>query len=102
MSVKTDSLKEKLAVFQKTNTFKVGDLVVQKSGMDTKKGTDQENPGIVVEILSEQIISGQEKSTGNQFYREPLDIIIGEIATENDGEFVLYHFDSRRLEHFTE
>ena len=100
MTVKTELLKEAFGVFSQENTFNPGDIVVQKRGMALRKQPTQENPGIVVEVLSEPVISCRDESSGSPLYYEPLDIKVARI--DDDGDFLIFHHDSRRLEHYSE
>jgi hypothetical protein len=79
------------------NRFKPGDLVVWKDGMRNKKTPQNRTPAIVIEHLATPIISNTDNA-GSAYYREPLDLLAGFI--DEDGDFVIYHFDSRRFKHF--
>ena len=85
--------------FAKLNTkhsFKPGDIVQWKSGLKNKRSS---GPMIVIEVL-ECPICDPAQETGSQYFREPLDIILGKCDSE--GEFICYHYDSRRFEPYTQ
>ena len=85
------------AAFEKLNkkgTFKPGDIVDWKPGMRNKKSY---GPFIVVEVLDSPIFDSDEEGSGSQYFREPLDIILGKVV--DDGErFITHFYDSRRME----
>ena len=70
------TLKQALETFNQKNTFKPGDIVDWKPGMAHK---DSEGPFVVVELLD-----------------EPLDLVLG--CIDKDGYFIIYHYDSRRMQ----
>lgn len=88
------TLLKNLEIFQQKHTFAVGDVVQWKPGMRHKIIG---GPFVVVEALPEAILNGQE-SAGTPYFREPLDIILG---TGEEGNFICFHFDSRRFEPYT-
>jgi hypothetical protein len=53
----------------------------------------------VWQVLPQALID-EEKGTGSPYFHEPLDIVLG-VLGEN-GEFILFHHDSRRFEPFPE
>ena len=75
------------------NTFKPGDIVDWKPGMRNKQSY---GPFIVVEVLDSPVLDGIDEA-GSQYFREPLDIVLGKVV--DDGErFVTHYYDSRRME----
>lgn len=74
-------------------TLTPGMIVTQKPHCATKKALRDGQPGIVVEVLDPPILTDKEDS-GTPFYREPLDVVIGVVW---GGNFVCFHYDSRRL-----
>lgn len=78
---------------QEKNSFQPGDIVYWKDGMKNRKFPESGEPAIVVEVLSETLYSAEDE-TGSQYFREPLDIVLG-IHRENT--FLCYHYDSRRF-----
>jgi hypothetical protein len=53
-------------------------------------------PEIVMENLSQAVYDTENTSAASMSFREPLDIALGII--DEDGDFLIYHFDSRRFE----
>ena len=91
-----EMLKEAFQIFSEENTFKPGDLVEWKPGMKNRRTS---GPFIVAKVLDEPVFGNDEhESSGYPLFREPLDIVCGTIAI--DGEFLYYHYDSRRLRHY--
>lgn len=90
-----EALKEAFRIFSEENTFKPGDLVEWKPGMQNRRTV---GPFIVVKVLDEPVF-GEHESAGTHIFREPLDIVCG-ICDSNDGEFMCFHMDSRRLRHY--
>ena len=86
-------------LFTIENTFSPNDLVVWKDGMQMKKTPGYNCPGIVMAVLDEPVFD-KEASSGSPYFREPLDLIIG--CVDEDNDFLLLHFDSRRFEHYKE
>lgn len=91
-------LREALEIFRAENKFSVGDIVMWKPGMKNRKSV---GPLIVVEVLDAPVFSGKDDEIGSPLFREPLDIVCGMIGA-NDGEFMAYHYDSRRFMHYKE
>lgn len=54
-------------------------------------------PFVVVEVLDKPRVSTVDES-GSSYFKEPLDIILGYVDT--DGDFLTFHYDSRRFEPF--
>lgn len=94
-----ERLKDLLAVFNQKHTFKVGDLVQYKPGMESKKSA-QGGVMIVVDVLENPLINPNDDS-GSPYFMEPLDIVVGEISSKKGGDFICFHLDSRRLEPYT-
>ena len=49
-----------------------------------------------MEVL-ETTIYDDEQRAGSTYFREPLDIVIG-LLDDEDGDFITFYFDSRRLQ----
>lgn len=90
-----EELKEAFQIFSEKNTFKPGDLVEWKSPI--MKNRCVIGPFIVVKVLDEPVFG--EHEPGTPLFREPLDIVCG-MCDSNDGEFMCFHMDSRRLRHY--
>ena len=80
----------------KKNSFKPNQLVRWKEGLKNRNLPEYNEPAIVWEILPNPIFDNTKTVVaGSRYFREPLDIVLG-VMDENG--FVLYHYDSRRLE----
>lgn len=90
-----EQLRAAYAVFSERYVFKPGDLVMWKEGQQNRRTPAYGEPVIVVEFLETPVISADHGS-GTQVYREPLDLICGEII--KDGQFACFHYDSRRFQ----
>ena len=84
-----------LDAFNRRHVFRPGMIVRQKPQARIYKGFGDNDLAIVVELLSEPIISGLDLN-GASHYREPHDMIVGSLEGEKD--FCLFHVDSRRFE----
>lgn len=74
--------------------FHIGDLVEWKPGLKNKRA-DYKKPMIVTKIY-EKPITELTDDTGSPYFNEQLDIVCGEIIL--DGNFLEFHFDSRRFQ----
>jgi len=74
------------------HTFTPGQIVEWKRGMKNKR---VDGPFVVVEVLSDPVL-GMTDESGPPYFREPLDILLGHC--DNVGDFVVYHYDSRRFQ----
>ena len=83
------------AALRVTHDMQPGDLVRFKDGMRNKLRPGTGEPAVVVERLAEPVYDTEEGS-GSSYFREPLDLVVGLI--DEDGDFTLYHVDSRRME----
>lgn len=72
--------------------FAPGQLVDYKQGLKNKKAS---GPFVVIEVLPEAV-AGTSDESGSTYFREPLDIILGNCNA--DGELVVFHYDSRRFQ----
>lgn len=111
-------LRELLKNLLTPNTFAVGDAVRWKEGLKNKKRPKDDEPAVVAEVLPE-VIFDKSKDAGGQYFRgenficlqilfffacsisppfrsEPLELKVAML--DDDDEFVIYHFDARRLE----
>lgn len=92
--------------FEKLNTphrFKPGDLVRWKPGFQNRLYPRPDKIAIVLEVLPEPIFDS-EKDSSSAYFREPLDIVLGLFLDSgaHRGDFLNWHFDSRRFELWTE
>jgi len=74
-----------------------GMLAQWKPGMKNRRFPDYDKPMIVVERLEPPIIDATFDS-GSIYFRERLDIVLGFV--DDDDEFCLLHYDSRRFQTF--
>ncbi|MCP5197389.1 MAG: hypothetical protein H6974_11490 [Gammaproteobacteria bacterium] len=72
-----------------------GMLVVWKPGLKNRRFPRYGEPAIVVKVLDPPILD-HENESGCTYYREPLDLLLG--ILHKDGDFLVYHFDSRRFQ----
>ncbi|HEY5297774.1 MAG TPA: hypothetical protein VIK59_07600 [Verrucomicrobiae bacterium] len=76
--------------------FKPGQLVRWKEGLKNKRLPERNAPAIVWETLLNPIFDNSKTVVaGSLYFKEPLDIVLGVM---DEDEFVLFHYDSRRLE----
>lgn len=85
-----NALAASFSILNEKHTFTPGDIVEWKEGMNNKRS---KGLFVVVEVLNEPIVLNQKE--GTPVFREPLDIIVGQ--HDADGDFDLWHLDSRRL-----
>lgn len=88
-------LHERLSSLAKHTRFRAGQIVRWKPGLKNRRLPDDGQPAIVVEVLDTPILAREEES-GSAYFREPLDIVLG--ILDSDGDFVMFHYDSRRFE----
>lgn len=87
-------LRELFDTFTAKHTFEPGMLIQWKPNLRNKKKPNYDEPCIVIELLSEPVF-GKTDESGSSYFREPLDMIAGFL--DDDGDFVVFHFDSRRF-----
>ena len=85
------TLKQAFETFNQKNTFKPGDIVEWKPGMKHKRS---DGPFVVVEVLDYPVVD-TESGAGTPYFREPLDLALGCFVS---GDFVIFYFDSRRVQ----
>lgn len=88
---------ELTSLFEELNRhheLRAGQLVTWKPNLKNRRHPAYDQPVIVVEMLSEPVLARPDNS-GSPYFREPLDMIAGVI--DQDGDFMLLHFDSRRF-----
>ncbi len=74
--------------------FERGDIVRWKKMLKNKRLPHKNQPAVVVEVLDNPIHDDFNSAT--PYFREPLDIALGMI--DEDDEFMVFHYDSRRFE----
>jgi hypothetical protein len=92
-------LRERFARLSQSHPFKPGDLVTWKPGLMNRRVPLRGQPAVVVSVLEEPVLDNDTES-GSTYYREPQDIVLGVIWDKEPGrgDFVTFHFDSRRFE----
>lgn len=80
--------------FMRRHEFKPGQLVCWKAELKNRKYPAYGECGVVVSVLPVPVMDATANS-GSPYFREPLDIVLGFV--DGDGDFVTYHFDSRRF-----
>lgn len=85
--------------FLQNYNFQKGQVVKWKKGLKNRKFPEENQPAIVIEVLDEPIIQ-TERDSGTPYFREPLDIAIGII--DRDGDFLIFHYDKRRFEPYSQ
>ena len=91
-------LKDRADDFSRPMAFEVGDLVTWKDGLKNKKFPAYNEPGVVLQVLSEPVLDG-ESDASSAYFREPLDLVVGVIGGD-DGTLIAFHYDSRRFRKF--
>lgn len=72
-----------------------GMMAMWKPGMKNRRFPHYGDPAIVVEVLDPPILDHEDEA-GSTYYRESLDLLLG--ILHKDGDFLVYHFDSRRFQ----
>ena len=88
-----ERMKKAADAFNRISIFGPGDIVEWKPSLKNKRS---EGPFVVVEVLREAALA-ETTDGGSPYFREPLDITLGHF--DSDGDFMVYHYDSRRLQH---
>lgn len=88
-------LRELFDALRMEHEFYPGQLVEWKPGMKNK---DASGPFIVSEVLPEPVFDTT-GSSGNPYFREPLDLIVALI--DDDDDFLEIHVDSRRFQPYS-
>ncbi len=95
-----NKLRSARLVFDKNYDFKLGDLVVWKNGLKNKIRPSLNEPAIVMQILDTPLSNQDKQDSGTPYFNEPLDLVLG-LINEN-GDFVIFHYDKRRFEPYQE
>lgn len=74
-----------------------GMLVKWKDGLKNRKRPRPNEPAIVINILEKPVFDA-ESGSGTTYFREPLNLVLGMV--DDDGEFIIFHYDSRRFRPF--
>lgn len=92
------ALRERYHALTVRHSFKPGDLVTWKAGLQNRRYPSYGAPAIVVTVLDE-VIHDAEESSGCTYFREPLDVVVGVFVEEGElrGEFLVWYLNSQRL-----
>ena len=94
---KVQRLKGLLKSLIELDDFKVGDIVVWRSGLKNRSFPEYGTPAIVVEVLSPPLMD-ESADSGSTYFREPLNLRLGII--DEKGDFLTFVYDGRRFEHY--
>lgn len=97
------ALKQRFEQLNAHHRFKPGDLVRWKPGFQNRLYPRIDKIAVVLEVLPEPIFDS-EKDSACTYFREPLDVVLGLFLDSGPhrGDFLSWHFDSRRFELWTE
>jgi len=79
-------------LFNTKHVFVPGQIVEWKPAMKHKRAA---GPFVVVATINPPVFD-QDDNCGTPYFRELLDVILGSL--DSDGNFLTYHFDSRRFQ----
>ena len=93
------ALRARYESLSQRHAFKPGDLVFWKPGLRNRRYPRNDKPAIVLEVL-ERPVTDDETETASTYFREPLDLVLGVFLDEGEhrGDFLSWHFDSRRFQ----
>jgi hypothetical protein len=94
-------LRERYALLNQPHAFEPGDLVCWKPGLKNRRVPAYGTPAVVLEVLDAPIPDSETES-GSTYFREPLSLVLGLFWDREPGrgDFVAFHFDGRRFEHW--
>ena len=92
------ALRARFDSLQRRHAFKPGDLVCWKPGLCNRRMPRAGMPAVVLEVLPDPVLDDA-KDSGDAYFREPLDIVLGVFIEQgrHRGDFITWHFDSRRF-----
>ncbi len=93
-----EKLQTHLKTYLEDHQLAVGDIVRWKAGMKNRSVPAYGEPVIIVEILKEPVVGGDD--SGTPYFREQLTVKLGWI--DPDGDFVCFHYDGSRFRKFDE
>lgn len=96
------ALRERFHTWRERTVFNPGDLVTWKTGLQNRRYPRVGQPAVVLEVLDPPVFD-QDLDSGSPYFHEPLDLVLGLFVDEGShrGEFLNWHFDSRRFQHWT-
>lgn len=97
------ALLARFALFNQRHAFVPGDLVTWKPGLQNRRWPSHGRPAVVLAVLDPPIIDS-EKDSGDTYFNEPLDLVLGLFVEGGPvrGELMTWHFDSRRFQPWTQ
>ena len=97
------ALRERFQQFSHQYHFAPGDLVTWKPGLKNRRWPSQGRPAVILEVLDTPIFD-TEIDSGITYFHEPLDLVLGLFheTGPHRGEFLSWHFNSRRFQPWTE
>jgi len=93
---KSENLRKAGEAMREIHQFVPGDMIQWKPMLKNKKQPVYGEPVVVIEALTEPLVDTKD-GAGTAYFREPLDIIVGQL--DDDDDFVFWHLDSRRMEY---
>lgn len=95
------ALQERFRSLNAHEVFKPGDLVCWKPGLRNRRFPRYDRPAVVLEVLDVPVLDS-ESDSGLTYFRDPLDLVLGLFLDEGEhrGNFLTWHFDSRRFKHW--
>ena len=90
-------------LFHECHRFAPGDLVTWKPGLKNRRWPSHGRPAVVLTVLDPPVID-TEKDSGDPYFNEPLDLVLGLFVEGGPirGELMTWHFDSRRFQPWTQ
>lgn len=97
------ALKQRFECLSNAHHFKPGDIVRWKPGLRNRLYPRTDKIAIVLEVLEKPVFD-RELDSDCTYFREPLDVVLGVFLDSGPhrGDFLSWHFDSRRFEHWIE
>jgi hypothetical protein len=97
------ALRARYRLFDQRNHFAPGELVTWKPGLKNRRWPSYGRPAIVLEVLATPIVDS-DRDSGSPYFNEPLDLVLGLFLEGSParGDLATWHFDSRRLQPWTQ
>ena len=93
------ALRARYHLFQTPHRFVPGDLVTWKPGLKNRRRPSYGRPAVVLAVLDSPL-RDDEQDSGTTYFNEPLDLVRGLFLETGParGDFLTWHFDSRRFQ----
>lgn len=93
------TLRRRYEALMRPTRFEPGMVVRWKPGLRNRRWPHDDQPAIVIEVLSEPILDHSE-DPGSPYYREPLDLVLGHFIDRGEarGDFLTFYVDGRRFQ----